>query len=199
MNDHHLRIGVAGHRLEKLVDADCPLLRSRIGEAIGALCGSSYPPEVVTSLAEGSDRLIAEVALESGCDLIALLPFDAATFEADFPSPSSIARFHNLLQHAHDVVELDGNHATEETRRQAYAAAAVAVAQRTSGLLAIWDGEPGFGPGSTANQVTDAIAHGKPVLWIHSEQPHVVKLLGEANWAPVEWREISTDLQESGA
>ena len=43
------------------------------------------PLRVISALAEGADRLVADLALQSGCDLIVPLPMPTADYEQDFP------------------------------------------------------------------------------------------------------------------
>ena len=69
-----LVVGVVGHR--HLEPADYPIYRARVA-ALFAHLRAEYPAtplRVISALAEGADRLVADVALQSGCDLIVPLP-----------------------------------------------------------------------------------------------------------------------------
>ena len=66
--------GVSGHR--DLVAADLPELRKQI-EIVFSRFRSGYPKarfELLSPLAEGADRVVAEVALAHGIKLLAPLP-----------------------------------------------------------------------------------------------------------------------------
>ena len=75
---------------------------------------------IVSSLAEGSDRIVAAAGLAVGFALQAVLPFEKAEYERDFETPMSRSEFEELLGHACDVFELDG---AADERPRAYEAA----------------------------------------------------------------------------
>jgi hypothetical protein len=102
-----VRVGVSGHRWNKLRRSDAPAVEARIGEVLAwieglvsevhrdlaagyrsAVSGGPEPeaPELrlVSGLAEGGDRLAADAAHRRGWSLQALLPFPRALYERDF-------------------------------------------------------------------------------------------------------------------
>ena len=140
-----LVIGVVGHR--HLESGDYPTYRARI-EALFAHLRSEYPAtplRVISALAEGADRLVADVALKCGCDLIVPLPMPAEEYERDFPD--SVAEFRKLMARAPpgNVFVLpsaqDGGFPlTHEQRDARYLEAGIYVAGQCHLLLALWDG-----------------------------------------------------------
>src|SRR5208282_358321 len=75
---------------------------------------------VVSSLAEGSDRLVAEAGLAAGFGLEAVLPLTRAEYARDFDRPSSRAAFERLLARSAAVFDLNG---AADERPRAYEAA----------------------------------------------------------------------------
>ena len=183
-NDGGFAIGVTGHRPDRLSTADLPAIRVQTAAVLDALAtwagsgrngwdGSAPGLLIVSSLAEGADRLMAEVGMERGGRLLAILPFARAEFARDFATAASVAEFDALLDRAAEMIELPGargDHATDA----AYEAAAAAVLDHSDVLLAIWDGEAGRGIGGTAHTIAAAIAQGIPVVRIAARTPHEV-------------------------
>jgi hypothetical protein len=188
-----LHIGVSGHRLPpKLPDeAEAPLrlLLHRIfaaisgaGHATEAAHGPRVPenkadsvdkPVVVSSLAEGSDRIVAEAGLAAGFDLEAVLPFHRAEYARDFDTQASRVEFDQLLTRASTVVELEG---AANDRPHAYEAAGLFMLAKINLLVAIWDGEMAAGIGGTAEIVGRAVANGIVVLWIEPTRLDALRL-----------------------
>ena len=72
---------------------------------------------VISSLAEGADRMLAEAGLAAGFALEAVLPFSRAEYSRDFETPELQSAFEQLLARATAVFELDG---AAEERAQCY-------------------------------------------------------------------------------
>jgi hypothetical protein len=182
-----LRIGITGSR--QLSTDQLPRIRGQVTEFLSnvrsevarlaqtpearAAYGSAgqVAPEpqllALSPLAEGSDRLLAEVALEQGFLLSCPLPFARSEYEEDFLSDESKLEFRNLLSRAEGaVLELDGARADAED--VSYEAVGRYVARNCDILVAIWDGQPSKGFGGTNDIVRFAVNHGPPVWWIHS-------------------------------
>lgn len=144
-----LVIGVTGHR--GLRDADMPNYRARVGEFFDDLQRRypATPLRVLSALAAGADRLVAQIALERGIELIVPLPLEPADYERDFPD--SVDEFRSLLRQvpAERVFvwppHQDGNgtwYESPASRDRRYAEAGAFVADHCHILLAIWDGLP---------------------------------------------------------
>ena len=74
-----LRVGVSGHRVPPKLPArsEAPL-RALLDRMFAAFAAVADEVVVVSSLAEGSDRLVAEAGLKAGFALQAVLPFTSA-------------------------------------------------------------------------------------------------------------------------
>lgn len=142
-----LLIGVTGHR--DLVPDEVPMLRERVRDCFTDLQQefAGLPLNVISPLAEGADQLVAEVALEMGISVHALLPMPAALYEADF-SGESLTRFHALLDRS-QMIELAVPEA-DVNRDEQYVELAGYLAAHSHILLAIWDGEETYTPGGTS-------------------------------------------------
>jgi hypothetical protein len=123
---------------------DYPILRARIAELFAYLRTEypSTPLRLLSALAEGADRLAAEIALEQGCELIVPLPMAQAEYERDFPD--SVEEFRALLERVppENVFVVAKNPATtaHERRDAQYLEVGVFVATQCHLLLALWDG-----------------------------------------------------------
>ena len=191
------RIGVTGHR-------NLPSrAQEKVGEAIGACLtgvkaqleaparasaahggyrrGASATPcaqlRLISSLAEGADRLAARQALDLGAELDAPLPFAAEEYEKDFSD--SVADFRQLLSKAR-VLTLDGLRDGGVAQTESYESAGRFLARNCDLLMAIWDGEPARGRGGTAEIVRYAVGIGVPVWWIDLNGEAGAKLLRNA-------------------
>ena len=183
-----IRIGVTGHRPDKLSRADLDVLRERISQVIeqvrqvaleaAADRSTGYLEEkpilrVVSALAEGSDRLVAEVALAAEFELHVILPYAADIYAQEFETADSRAEFRRLLAAANAVLVLDGTARDDE----AYERVGFAVLQQSDVLIAVWDGEEAAGRGGTADIVRHAAEQGTLLAWVRADPPHQTSLL----------------------
>jgi hypothetical protein len=153
------RIGVTGHR--KL--ADVAAIEAGVDAALAAI-EARFPKEplrILSSLAEGADRLVARrVLLRPGARLVAVLPLPRLDYMADFESQQSREGFLGLLGEAEAVVEMP----VRESRAEAYEQAGRYVVEHSDALVAVWDGLPAGGRGGTAEIVAWARGLGKAVI-----------------------------------
>lgn len=158
-------IGVSGHRTLQNPD---PIIAA-VDETLHAI-KQIFEIETIallSPLAEGADRIIAERALAiEGTKLIAVLPLPVESYQEDFRSHSSREQFQGLLELAIEIIELPGVINREESYRNVgkYLVAHCDV------LIAIWDGQPARGPGGTAEVVALARDRNLPVAWIYAGQ-----------------------------
>jgi hypothetical protein len=142
-------IAVTGHR--HLRAEDLPQHRGHVRELFAQLRQRypSTPLRIVSALAEGADRLVAEVALAEGHELLVPLPLEPADYEHDFPA--SIAEFHSILRRIppEQVFVLTPEAGSDpeqltahERRERRYRAVDIFLAQQSHLLLALWDGRP---------------------------------------------------------
>jgi hypothetical protein len=162
--------------LRQRVDQALQTIRDTVEELHDA-AEAPYSPDapvlrLVTSLAEGSDRIAAHAARALGFELQVILPFREEDYERDFDDGSgdggpSIREFRELRRAATAVTDLDASPGA----RTRYAAAGLSLVRQCDVLLAIWDGEPTEGPGGSADNVAEAARLGLPVIWIDAHGP----------------------------
>ena len=175
-----LRIGVSGHRVPpKLPEESEAPLRAHIDRILSAVAAAARKANtatdlvIVSALADGSDRIVAEAGLAAGFALHAILPFARAEYERDFETEMSRREFETLLVRAGDVSELDG---AADQRPRAYEAAGVFMLANIDVLIAIWDGAVAAGIGGTAQIVERAVADGIAVVWIEPTHPNAMQI-----------------------
>lgn len=118
----------------------------------------------VTSLAIGADQLFAEVVLEHGGSLAAIIPFNG--YEFKFSEGDDRQRYHHILDRATTVNILPQMTSDEES----YFEAGKKVVDIVDFLVAVWDGKPSRGLGGTADVVEYAqechkrVVHLNPII-----------------------------------
>ena len=150
-------IGVTGHR--DIPAADIELLTSATRSALSEIAQSSphSPHVMLTSLAEGGDRIAAKVAIEMGWAVGVVLPARVDLYALDFTTADSQAEFYDLLGKADWVEVLP----TGSMTPAAYRAAGIRIARQSLYLLALWDGNETVVEGGTAD-IVDLFRHGIP-------------------------------------
>jgi hypothetical protein len=162
-----LIIGVTGHRLHKL-DVNSESLIKAIEEVLVELKRKYHDRKmiVMSPLAEGADRLVARMAMETvGAFLMVPLPLPFDLYQTDFSSDDSVKDFKEMVGKAEYYYELPMKFGTREQlavrkdqssnelRNQQYALAGAYIVERSDELIAIWDGQPEKGTGGTAQVV----------------------------------------------
>jgi hypothetical protein len=156
-------IGVTGHRILAELDE----INAGVDEALRRIeqAFPGQPLTVLSSLAEGADRLVVHrVLARSQARLVVPLPLPKADYLTDFASTASKAEFSNLLARADEVIELS----LTPTRNEAYEAAGNYVLDHCDVLLAVWDGQGAQGQGGTGAIVARARQRNLPIAWIHA-------------------------------
>ncbi len=175
----HLTIGVTGHR--DLVDDEIPALKVMVRDFFLGL-KRDFPGldlQVITPLAEGSDRLVADVALEMDISLIAPLPMPQSDYERDFSSPAAVEEFRSRLKLAR-VINLPVSPEVSElppsdlTRGRHYARLGVFISNHSQVLLALWDGKEEGETGGTAGVVTYHLTAVMPGFSVSEESPNLL-------------------------
>jgi hypothetical protein len=156
-----LVIAVTGHR--DLKADEIPGIRDRVRELFLHIQASYAHRKLrlLSPLAEGADRLAAEVALELGMELSVVMPMPRGIYQTDFSSAESIDEFDALYARAHDVYELPiARNGTIESISQPgrardlqYAQSGVFLSAHCHILLALWDGKLSGQLGGTAQVV----------------------------------------------
>jgi hypothetical protein len=142
---------------------------------LNALTRAKYGPRLValSALAEGADRIFAEVALDLGYHLEVALPFARADYERTFTDQDTTPIFRTILARAASITELDG--ALSDTKA-AYEAAGRHIVDKSNILVAVWDGKAAAGRGGTPEIIEYAVHAHKPVVWIDAGKDDPPKL-----------------------
>jgi hypothetical protein len=146
-----LVFGVSGHRDLRI--ADVPQLREQLFRVF-ARFRAAYPHtpfQLLTPLAEGADRLAAEVALASEIELFVPLPMERKEYERDFTTAESLAEFRALLAMAKSHWRIPNRQKPlPENRTAQYAAVGDFIARSSHILILLWDGTDNRKVGGTA-------------------------------------------------
>ncbi len=155
-----LVLGVTGHR--DLRAEDVPQLEELLRSIINDF-RSHYPTTpliMLTSLAEGADRLGARVGLECGVKILAPLPMPIDIYEQDFTTETSRAEFHELLQQCERsyVVPFSEGVTRENlnetyNRNSQYGQVGGYIARYSQILIAFWNGKHLDSQGGTSNVI----------------------------------------------
>lgn len=195
------RVGVVGHRPNRLGDADRDLLSSVIRDLLhkiqdcvaafaaghsGLYAGEAPRLVALSPCAEGSDRIFAAQAIALGYALHCPMPFAQAEYEQDFVAPQaleqdSVTTFRRLLGDAKagpglHIFELDGERTNNGA---AYGQAGGVVLNQSDVLVAVWDGAAAAGTGGTVDTLKEALSYRIPVIWVNARRPHVWQVLRE--------------------
>jgi len=151
-----LNVGVTGHR--DLVRAD----RAEIDVEVRAFFADlrercpHTPLRCYVGLAIGTDQIVAEIVLELGIELIAVVPAPVDVYLQSFVEPAEIGAFHDLLERAAARIEVPAgswtaaDFADPAKRDRQHVALGQFLADRSQILLALWDGTDNGLAGGTA-------------------------------------------------
>jgi hypothetical protein len=136
---------------------------------------------IVSPLAEGADRVVADLALDPGDglsgrpgELVVPLPFQLESYRGpdgqpgtDCSSPQSQAQFDRFARRALWVRPLRAQAPGGQAERDAwYREVGEYVVRHCDVLFALWDGRDNEQVGGTSAIVRFALEHGIPVVWI---------------------------------
>ncbi len=189
-----LTIGVTGHRLhrgpsvagrgeanvrvfdvEVVEDALGRFFRTTIAtfatvkdEVSGSFDSAAPKFTLVSSLAEGADRLAARAALAAGFALDVVLPCPPSIYLRTFADDASRSEFDALMAPARSrlVLPLAGasDKTIEDRLPRSYESAGFTMLAQSDIVVAVWDGKPADGRGGTGEIVDEAARRGAPVV-----------------------------------
>jgi hypothetical protein len=145
---------------------DTLLLIEQAGRALHARtagCFDDAPPRLrfVSPIADGADQIAAEVALDLGWELQAVLPFARADYRESLASNDAREGLDALLARSACLLELPGDPADG---LEAYVMTGRATVAHCDMLIAVWDGLPPRGRGGTAEVVQLALTRGAAII-----------------------------------
>ncbi len=145
-------IGITGHRG---LTADIEdYVRREIRRILSAIPADQLTG--VSCLADGADSIFAEVVLELGGRLSAVVPANA--YRDGLPTSHRV-NYDQLLDAAYRVQRLDFRDSSSEAHMEA----SRLIVNDADELIAVWDGEPARGYGGTADVITYARLQGIPI------------------------------------
>lgn len=164
-------IGVTGHRWFQLDKKDELKLVKEIDQTLNRLrkCYPDSKFRLITALAEGADRLVAERAIKLlDIEIIALLPMPYIFYKLDFNNSSlcqgesSESQFLRILSLCDWYCEIPPTYSnpknledlTHPDRAKQYASLGNYIASMADDLVAIWNRQPSKGPGGTADVIS---------------------------------------------
>jgi hypothetical protein len=168
-------IGITGHRdspdrvdaghVKKLLSATFRRLRDENPKRSLVL---------LTTLAPGSDSWAATCAADEEIPYVVVLPLPYEIYREDFATPDALQAFHRQIAGAEYYVEMPmragraskltsrgSDPGNQQRRAQQYAQAGAYIVERAHQMVAVWDGEPAWGPGGT----------GEVVSWVENGVP----------------------------
>ena len=155
-----------------------PVLRERIRDVLQRIeesgralreterdCFAGFTPKLrfVSPIADGADQIAAEVALDLGWDLQAILPFERSAYRASLANEGARERFDHLMERADCLLELPGD---PDQSLDAYVMTGRATVAHCDVLIAIWDGLPPRGRGGTGEVVRLALTRGTAIVHV---------------------------------
>ena len=173
-----LAVGVTGHRADVLPEGSIPVLRERVRDVLVRIeesgrelleqerdCFAAGAPRLrfVSPIADGADQIAAEVALDLGWELEAILPFERGHYRASLANHGSRERFDSLIERASCLLELPG---TPGDGLDAYVMTGRATVAHCDVLIAVWDGLPPRGRGGTGEVVQLALTRGTAIIHV---------------------------------
>ena len=156
-------VSVTGHRFLRNIEE----LLAPIDNVLAAI-QVRWPDRsltIISSLAEGGDRLVAQRALAKfHARLVVPLPMSEDEYSLDFEQAGSDQEFRMLLGRASEIVRFP----SASDRPAAYAETGHYLLSQCDVLIALWDGLPPHGDGGTATVVSSARKMAHPLVWIRA-------------------------------
>ena len=160
-------VGITGHR--DIAEVSREPVKNELTRIITEL-HAKYPNSpllVLTSLAEGADRIGAEVAIDLGVEFAVPLPLPIHEYEKDFGTLASIDEFRELLSKAKTYFHVSGEetenyHTESDVRSASYMDASRFIGRHCHVLVAMWDGIDSGRVGGTSHLVEMKL-NGKPL------------------------------------
>jgi len=187
-----LCVGVTGHRADMLRDGEVAAMRDRIRATLNLIATAGadllemerdcFAPgscqlRFVSPVADGADQIAAEVALELGWDLHAILPFERSAYRASLANEDARRQFDALLGRASSLLELPGD---PGDGLDAYVMTGRATVAHCDILIAVWDGRPPRGRGGTGEVVQFALSRGTAIIHVPVDGKTEARLLWSA-------------------
>jgi len=156
------------HGLARFFGAATATLATVGGGASRSFDAAAPALTLISSLAEGADRIAAKAALAAGFALDVVLPCPPSIYAGTFADDASRDEFGALTASARArlVLPLAGqpDEAIEDRLPRSYDAAGLTLLAQSDILVAVWDGKRAEGRGGTGEIVDAAARRGVPVV-----------------------------------
>lgn len=160
-------VGVSGHI--KIADSTS----DQLAEAVRSVLQNEGDVVAYSALAEGADRIFANVALELGLPLVGVLTCPVERFIEDFRSEESVAEFRELLSRCSEVV-----HAYEGLPEQenVYIYADSYLCRTCDLVVVLWDGKATNHAAGTARVVEMRRGEGAAPLFAGDHRGEIIQV-----------------------
>ena len=149
-----MRIGVTGHQTRD--EIDWAWVKNMIGVELSKIVNVE---QCLSSLAAGSDQVFAEVALDLGIPVLAVIP--VLGYERYFRG-NDLRRYRRLL-HRCKATRL--NWLGDDER--GFFEAGKTIVEKSDMMFAVWDGRRAEGEGGTGDVIIFALKNAKPIVHIN--------------------------------
>lgn len=148
-----LTVGLIGHR--KLPAHELDGLVAEFDDFIAGLLGllRHTPILLLTSLAEGADRIALRSRFRDSITICAVLPFQLEDYRNDFQGAVSLQDFEQSLNSVDECIEPFRSDSKNTERNLDYRKCANWISERSNILVAIWNGKFNDEPGGTSDTI----------------------------------------------
>ena len=148
-----LTVGLIGHR--KLPPQELDGLIAEFDDFLAGLLDSfkHTPILLLTSLAEGADRIALRSRFRDSLTICAALPFEIADYRSDFQGEASLKNFEDSLSRVDQCIEAFSSDSKSSQRDLDYRRCANWISDRSNILVAIWNGKFNDEPGGTSDTI----------------------------------------------
>jgi len=186
---YRLTIGVTGHReLNKVDDLRISIKNviDKILNHFSQLPKTKITLRVLSPLAEGADRLVAEeVLIYENSELAVVLPVTVEECIEEFSSEESRNKFRDLISKAQNTYTLNEKPLKSiypddlllDGKKQAFEDVGRYVVNHSDVLIALWDKEPAHGKGGTAEVIEFAKQKACPLFIISTNSPNDIEFI----------------------
>lgn len=162
-NSSILRIAVTGHRFISSNDQLSSAIRSVLDKITQNYSNTEI--QLFCALAEGSDQLVAKIALSyQSIKLVVPLPLPEDEYLQEFSSDIARNLFLELTQRAEKVFTLP----EQVDHPTAYEHVGIYLLDHSEVLVAIWNGKYSLKKGGTSEIVKKALQMEKLIYWIYA-------------------------------
>lgn len=173
-----LTIGLIGHR--KLAEQEINGIVAEFDDFLARLLGplKHTPILLLTSLAEGADRIALRSKFRDSLTICAVLPFKLESYRKDFQGPRALLDFEESLKTVDLIIEPFTSDAKSTERNLAYRKCANWISERSNILVAIWNGKFNEEPGGTSDTIAYRTTKNERIGFSESLNTDVFHIIG---------------------